>query len=109
MYYCCCRPRVEINPAAMEADAVELLTTKGKFPMEQALAVAEAMDVTMGAKQWVTVPILDARLALVDGRCTAMEAKLAALETKWEARFAAFEARMDQKFTACVCSSFSPS
>ena len=46
----------------MRAAAVETLMTKGRFEPSVAVAVAEAMDVTLQNAEPVTVPILDARL-----------------------------------------------
>ena len=68
----------------MKADTIDILTGKGHFPTEQALAVAEAIDMAIRDAQLVTVPILDARFL--------------ASEAKIDARFAAMEARLDQKF-----------
>ena len=48
---------------ATRAEAVELLINKGKFEPQVALAVAEAIAVTMTESQVVTVPVLDLRLA----------------------------------------------
>ena len=64
----------------MKADTVELLYAKARFTIEQALAIAEAIEMAIADSQPVTVPVLDARLAA------------------FEHRFAAFEARIDQKF-----------
>jgi hypothetical protein len=60
------------------------LTAKGHFPTAQAVILVEAMDMTIGDAQLVTVSVLDARFA--------------AFEAKWETRFVVFEARMEQKF-----------
>ena len=92
----------------MQAATVELLKRKGRFPSEQALAVAEAIDMAIADQQLVTVPILDARLvateAKVDARFVAHEAnvdaRFAASEAKVEARFVAHEAKMDGRFVA---------
>jgi len=43
--------------------AVELLIEKGRFEPQVALAVAEAMSITMTEAHIVTVPILDARIS----------------------------------------------
>jgi len=45
------------------AATIELLTQKGRFQTDQALALAEAIDMAIGEAQLVTVPILDARFA----------------------------------------------
>jgi hypothetical protein len=75
----------------MKADTVELLCTKAHFTTEQALAVAEAIDMGIRDSELVTVPTLDARFLVFEHRFTAFE-------TKINERFAAFEARMEQKF-----------
>jgi hypothetical protein len=92
----------------MQAATIELLERKGQFPSEQALAVAEAIDMAIADSQLVTVPILDARFAAseakVDARFTVSEAKFdarfAAHEAKVDARFAAHEAKVDARFAA---------
>jgi hypothetical protein len=88
----------------MQAATVELLTRKAKFPGEQALAIAEAIDMAISNQQLVTVPILDARFeaheAKVDARFAAVDAKMDAGFAKVDARFAAFESKMDARFAA---------
>jgi len=68
----------------MQAEVVDLLSGKGKFPTEQALVLAEAIDMAIEKTQFVTVPILDARFATVDVRFAAVEARIAGLEAKME-------------------------
>jgi hypothetical protein len=46
-----------------QAETVELLIRKANFQPQVALAVVEAIDKTIKDAQFVTVPILDARLA----------------------------------------------
>ena len=90
----------------MQAATVELLKRKGRFPSEQALAVAEAIDMAIADQQLVTVPILDARLAATEAKVDArfvtheanVDARFAASEAKVEARFVALEAKMDARF-----------
>jgi hypothetical protein len=92
----------------MQAATVELLKRKGRFPSEQALAVAEAIDMAIADQQLVTVPILDTRFAAsradVDARFVAHEAnvgaRFAAHEANVDARFVALEAKMDARFAA---------
>jgi hypothetical protein len=81
----------------MQAETVELLERKGQFPSEQALAVAEAIDMAIADQQLVTVPILDARFAASEAK---FDARFAASEAKVDARFAAFDAKMDARFVA---------
>jgi hypothetical protein len=49
-----------------QAETVELLVRKANFSPQAALAVAEAIDNAMTNLQLVTVPILDARLAVME-------------------------------------------
>ena len=93
----------------MKADTVELLVAKAHFPTEQALAVAEAIDVAIHDSQLVTVPILEARFAAfgveMNRRFAEVDTRFAALMAEMNKRFAevdmrsvALEARTDQKF-----------
>lgn len=84
----------------MKAETVGLLTTKGQFPTEQALAVAEAIAMALRDARLVTVPILDGRFATFEARLAALEARFVALEARVEAKLAAFEARVDAKLAA---------
>jgi hypothetical protein len=67
--------------------------------MEQSLILAEAMDLVIDKTQFVTVPILDARLAMVNVRFDVLEAKLGAridkLDAKLDAGIASMGARSD--------------
>jgi hypothetical protein len=93
----------------MKADTVELLVAKAHFPTEQALAVAEAIDVAIHNSQLVTVPILEARFAAfgvemnkrfaeVDVRFVALVAEMNRRFAEADMRFVTLEARIDQKF-----------
>jgi len=81
----------------MQAATVELLTRKAKFPSEQALAVAEAIDMAIADQQLVTVPILDARLAAAKADAYS---RFAAVNAKLDAGFAATKADSDARFAA---------
>ena len=70
----------------MQAETIELLRGKGKFSMEQALVLAEAMDKMVEKVQFVTVPILDARIAVVNARIDTLEPKLDAKFERWTMR-----------------------
>lgn len=77
----------------MQAEMINLLSGKGKFSTEQALVLAEAIDMAIEKTQFVTVPILDARFAAVDAHFAAVDARFARLE----ARIDALEVKMDAK------------
>lgn len=47
---------------ALHAEAVSILIEKGRFEPEVALSIAEAIEVSVVHAQFVTVPILDARV-----------------------------------------------
>jgi hypothetical protein len=82
----------------MQAEVIDLLSGKGKFPTEQALVLAEAIDMAIEKTQFVTVPILDTRFAKVDVRFAAVEARFAAIDARFDAvdgRFAKVDARFD--------------
>ena len=105
----------------MQAETIELL--RGEFSMEQALVLAEAIERMVEKAQFVTVPILDARIATVNARIDTSEAKsgarielvraeliarielvraeliarIDAVETKLVARIASVEARLDAR------------
>ena len=64
----------------MQAETIELLSGKGTFSTEQALILAEAIDRVVEKAQFVTVPLLDMRIATVTARMDAMESKLIARE-----------------------------
>ena len=48
---------------AIPAKAVEVLIQKGRFTPDVAVAIGEAVDMTIAAYQLGTVPVLDMRLA----------------------------------------------
>ena len=97
----------------MLAETIELLSGKGTFSTEQALILAEAIDQVVDKAQFVTAPMLDARIATVTARIDALDAKLSARiesgearlearissgETKLNARIDSLEVKMDAKF-----------
>ena len=61
---------------ALHAATVEILVEKAKFVPEAALGVAEAIELAMTQAQFVTVPILDARLHEVRAEIRVLEGKL---------------------------------
>ena len=94
---------------ALHAATVGILVEKAKFEPEVALGVAEAIELAMTQAQFVTVPILDARLHEVRAEIRVLEGKLDArvqelkadmqrlsadVDAKLEARFAKMETRL---------------
>jgi len=65
----------------MEAAAVDKLVEKAKFHSDIAMAVAEAIDITIKAANLVTLPVLDARFAAYDAK---MEARFGSVEKSIE-------------------------
>ena len=61
---------------ALHAATVGILVEKAKFEPEVALGVAEAIELAMTQVQFVTVPILDARLHGVSAEIRVLEWKL---------------------------------
>jgi hypothetical protein len=60
---------------ALHAATVGILIEKSKFEPEVALGVAEAIDLAMTQAQYVTVPILDARLSEIRSDLRVLESK----------------------------------
>ena len=96
---------------ALHAATVEILVEKAKFEPEVALGVAEAIELAMTQTQFVTVPILDARLHEVRAEIRVLDGKLdagtrehkadmqrlsAELDAKMDARFAKMETTLAQ-------------
>jgi hypothetical protein len=63
----------------MHAATLEILTRKGRFAADQAVAMAEAIDVAINEAQFVTVPILDARLSELKGEVSVLRGEFAGL------------------------------
>jgi hypothetical protein len=101
----------------LHAAAIEILIEKSRFEPEVALGIAEAIEASMMYAQFVTVPILDARLqelraetriallsleAKVDRGFDELEAKFerrcGELETKFERRFGELDAKIDRRY-----------
>jgi hypothetical protein len=66
---------------ALHAEAIEILIEKGRFEPEVALGIAEAIEASMMHAQFVTVPILDARLQEIKAEIRLSQMSL---ETKME-------------------------
>jgi hypothetical protein len=88
----------------MHAETIDLLSGKGAFSMEQALILAEAIDGVVENTQFVTVPVLDMRIATVTARMDALEAKLGARIESGEARLDARISSVETKLTARISS-----
>jgi hypothetical protein len=79
----------------MKAATLETLQQEGRLAPQQALAVAEAIDVALAEAQFVTVPIMDARFDVMDARMdTKIEALKGGLELKIEALRNGFDKRL---------------
>jgi len=88
----------------MQAETIELLSGKGTFSTEQALILAEAIDQVIDKAQFVTVPMLDTRIATVTARIDALDAKLCARiesgEARLEARISSVETRLSERISS---------
>ena len=86
----------------MQAETIELL--RGKFSMEQALVLAEAIERMVEKAQFVTVPILDARFAALTARADTSAAKSGAriesVETRLVARIESVKAELVARIDA---------
>jgi hypothetical protein len=86
---------------ALHAAAVEILIEKGRFEPTVALGITEAIEASVMHAQFVTVPILDARLQAItaDIRISAMslENKLSASFQELKSNILALEAKVDLK------------
>ena len=60
----------------MHAEITDRLMKEGQFTPKQAMEIATAIDASIERAQYVTVPILDARLAAVDARFEKLNARL---------------------------------
>ena len=95
---------------AIHAATVGILIEKSKFEPEVALGVAEAIDLAMTQAQFVTVPLLDARLheiktdlrmlaEKVDAKLdtSVYKADMQRFSAEFNAKFAAMDAKLDTK------------
>jgi hypothetical protein len=85
---------------ALHAATVEILVEKAKFEPEVALGVAEAIELAMTQAQFVTVPILDARLHEVSAEICVLEGKLDASTKEHKADMQRLSADLDAKLNA---------
>ncbi|MEA3181687.1 MAG: hypothetical protein QOI59_5210 [Gammaproteobacteria bacterium] len=82
---------------ALHAATVEILIEKAKFEPEVALGIAEAIELAMTQAQFVTVPILDARLHEVRAEIRVLEGKLDASTQERKADMQRLRAELDAK------------
>ena len=82
---------------ALHAATVEILVEKAKFGPEVALGVAEAVELAMTQAQFVTVPILDARLHEVRAEIRVLEGKLDLSTKEHKADMQRLSAELDAK------------
>jgi hypothetical protein len=85
---------------ALHAATVEILVEKAKFEPQVALGVAEAIELAMTQAQFVTVPILDARLHEVRAEIRVLEGKLDASTREHKADMQRLSAELDAKLNA---------
>jgi hypothetical protein len=85
---------------ALHAATVGILVEKAKFEPEVALGVAEAIELAMTQAQFVTVPILDARLQGVSAEIRVLEGKLDASSREHKAGMHRLSAELDVKQSA---------
>jgi hypothetical protein len=85
---------------ALHAATVGILVEKAKFEPEVALGVAEAIELAMTQAQFVTVPILDARLHEVRAEIRVLEGKLDASTREHKADMQRLSAELDAKLDA---------
>jgi hypothetical protein len=84
---------------ALHAATVEILVEKAKFGPEVALGVAEAVELAMTQAQFVTVPILDARLHEVRAEIRVLEGKLDLSTKEHKADMQRLSAELDAKLS----------
>ena len=84
---------------ALHAATVEILVEKAKFVPEVALGVAEAIELAMTQAQFVTVPILDARLHEVRAEIRVLEGKLDLSTKGHKADMQRLSAELDAKLS----------
>ena len=82
---------------ALQAATVGILVEKAKFEPEVALGVAEAIELAMTQAQFVTVPILDARLHEVRAEIRVLEGKLDASAKEHKAEMQRLAAELNGK------------
>ena len=84
---------------ALQSATVEILVEKAKFVPEVALGVAEAIELAMTQAQFVTVPILDARLHEVRAEIRVLEGKLDLSTKEHKADMQRLSAELDAKLS----------
>ncbi len=89
--------RLRTKIMALHAATVGILVEKAKFEPEVALGVAEAIELAMTQAQFVTVPILDARLHEVRAEIRVLEGKLDASAKEHKADMQRLAAELNAK------------
>lgn len=79
----------------MQAATVAILVSKAQFKHETAVAIAEAIDVEIAGAEFVTVPVLDVRLATLKAR---IQAEFQEFKAEMQADFQEFKAEMQAQF-----------
>ena len=82
---------------ALHAETVGVLVEKATFEPEVSLGVAEAIELVMTQGQFVTVPILDARLYGVSAELRVLEGKLDASTKEHKADMQRLGAELNAK------------
>ena len=80
----------------MHAATVELLVQKAHLEADVALAIAEAIDMSVNNAQLVTIPVFDSRVAALRGD---IDTRFTTLKAEIDSRFTTFEADIDRRFT----------
>jgi hypothetical protein len=81
----------------VQAQTIELLCKKGGFSTEQAVILAEAIDMGIDKAQLVTVPIMDARFAEMDARFAKVDARFVEVNARIDSNFAVLNGKIDSK------------
>jgi hypothetical protein len=91
---------------ATQAAAIDLLMNKGQFEPQVAVAIAEAVALTMTEAQVVTVPVLDSRLVALDHKVdlveSRLEKKIDLLRVNLETRIELVKMELENKIDAAV-------
>ena len=81
----------------LQAAAVEILVEKAKFEPVVAVAIAEAIEVSVVHAQFVTIPVFEAKIQELKAEIRAVDASLRQVITGVESKF---EAKLEAKLEA---------